>query len=311
MRETSVNDALNIKNLRWLLLTLYCCAFVYSFAQNGLPVARMAVLAWVSAAFILGNVGKPWRKQWQMIGDLTFYACMWLSYDYSRGIADSFGFPLQVELPRNIDKVLFFGNDPNVWMQDQLWNKNIQWYDVFGSIVYFTHFFVPVATSVYLWIRYREQWLRYIRRFASVLFAGVATYVVMPTVPPWMAADEKYPYQILEPLQRSTGRGWNWLGLETVSNVLLRGQQWANPTAALPSLHAAFALFVVVFFWQKMTNKWVRYSSLLFPLSMAWCLVYFAEHYITDIVAGWAYVGASFWFWNRWEAKRQVNEPLA
>jgi membrane-associated phospholipid phosphatase len=311
MRETSVNDALNIKNLRWLLLALYCCAFVYSFAQNGLPVARMAVLAWVSAAFILGNVGKPWRKQWQMIGDLTFYACMWLSYDYSRGIADSFGFPLQVELPRNIDKVLFFGNDPNVWMQDQLWNKNIQWYDVFGSIVYFTHFFVPVATSVYLWIRYREQWLRYIRRFASVLFAGVATYVVMPTVPPWMAADEKYPYQILEPLQRSTGRGWNWLGLETVSNVLLRGQQWANPTAALPSLHAAFALFVIVFFWQKMTNKWVRYSSLLFPLSMAWCLVYFAEHYITDIVAGWAYVGASFWFWNRWEAKRQVNEPLA
>ena len=311
MRETSVNDALNIKNLRWLLLTLYCCAFVYSFAQNGLPVARMAVLGWVSAAFILGNVGKPWRKQWQMIGDLTFYACMWLSYDYSRGIADSFGFPLQVELPRNIDKVLFFGNDPNVWMQDQLWNKNIQWYDVFGSIVYFTHFFVPVATSVYLWIRYREQWLRYIRRFASVLFAGVATYVVMPTVPPWMAADEKYPYQILEPLQRSTGRGWNWLELETVSNVLLRGQQWANPTAALPSLHAAFALFVIVFFWQKMTNKWVRYSSLLFPLSMAWCLVYFAEHYITDIVAGWAYVGASFWFWNRWEAKRQVNEPLA
>jgi membrane-associated phospholipid phosphatase len=311
MREPSVNDALNIKNLRWLLLALYCCAFVYSFAQNGLPVARMAVLAWVSAAFILGNVGKPWRKQWQMIGDLTFYACMWLSYDYSRGIADSFGFPLQVELPRNIDKVLFFGNDPNVWMQDQLWNKNIQWYDVFGSIVYFTHFFVPVATSVYLWIRYREQWVRYIRRFASVLFAGVATYVVMPTVPPWMAADEKYPYQILEPLQRSTGRGWNWLGLETVSNVLLRGQQWANPTAALPSLHAAFALFVIVFFWQKMTNKWIRYSSLLFPLSMAWCLVYFAEHYITDIVAGWAYVGASFWFWNRWEAKRQVNEPLA
>ena len=270
----------------------------------------MAVLGWVSAAFIIGNIGKPQRKQIQMVGDLTFYACMWLSYDFSRGIADSFGFPMQVELPRNIDKVLFFGQDPNVWMQDQMWNKNIQWYDVYGSIIYFTHFFVPVATSVYLWIRYREQWVRYIRRFASVLFAGVLTYIVMPTVPPWMAASEKYPYQILEPLQRSTGRGWNWLGLETVSNVLLRGQQWANPTAALPSLHAAFALFVVAFFWKKMPNKWVQYASLLFPLSMAWCLVYFGEHYITDILAGWAYVGASFWFWNRWEAKRQVVEPL-
>jgi len=306
-----VKNYLTAKNLRWLLLALYCLAFVYSFVQNGLPVARMAVLAWVSAAFIIGNIGKPRRKQLQMVGDLTFYACMWLSYDFSRGIADSFGFPLQVELPRNIDKALFFGHDPNVWMQHQLWSKNIQWYDVYGSIIYFTHFFVPVATSVYLWIRYREQWLRYIRRFASVLFAGVLTYVVMPTVPPWMAASNKFPYQILEPLQRSTGRGWNWLGLETVSSVLLRGQQWANPTAALPSLHAAFALFVVVFFWKQMPNKWVQYASLLFPLSMAWSLVYFGEHYVTDILAGWAYVGASFWFWNRWEAKRQVVEPLA
>ncbi|MDA2967874.1 MAG: hypothetical protein O3B91_10175 [Actinomycetota bacterium] len=122
-----MKNVLTAKNARCFLLALYCCAFLYSFAQNGLPVARMAVLGWVSAAFIIGNIGKPQRKQLQMIGDLTFYACMWLSYDFSRGIADSFGFPMQVELPRNIDKILFFGNDPNIWIQDRLWNKNIQW----------------------------------------------------------------------------------------------------------------------------------------------------------------------------------------
>jgi membrane-associated phospholipid phosphatase len=126
-----------------------------------------------------------------------------------------------------------------------------------------------------------------------------------------MASSTKFDYQILEPLQRSGSRGWSWLGLDTVGNVLISGQKQANPTAAFPSLHAAFALFVVVFFWQRITKPWVRYMSLLFPLSMAWCLVYFGEHYVTDIVAGWAYVGASFWFWNRWEAKRQVTEPLA
>ena len=306
-----MKNILNAKYLRWGLLGSYCLAFIISFAQNGLPVARMPILGWVSAAFIVGNVGKPRRKQLQMIGDLTLYACMWFSYDFSRGIADSLGFPLQVELPRNIDKVLFLGNDPNTWMQQQLWNRNIQWYDVYGSIIYFTHFVVPVAMSVYLWIRYREQWVRYIRRFATVLFTGVATYMMMPTVPPWMASSTKFDYQILEPLQRSGSRGWSWLGLDTVGNVLISGQKQANPTAAFPSLHAAFALFVVVFFWQRMTKPWVRYMSLLFPLSMAWCLVYFGEHYVTDIVAGWAYVGASFWFWNRWEAKRQVTEPLA
>ena len=177
--------------------------------------------------------------------------------------------------------------------------------------MYFTHFFVPVATSVYLWIRYRDEWVRYMRRFATVLFAGVLTYIIAPTVPPWMAASNQFHYQILEPLQRTTERGWSWLGLETVSSVLLRGQQWSNPTAALPSLHAAFALFVVIFFWKKFPREWMRWTALLFPLAMAVTLVYFGEHYVTDIFVGWAYVAGSFWFWNRWEDKRPTLSPLA
>ena len=290
---------------RFCLLALYGIAFVWSFRENGLPVARLAVLGWVAAAFVVGNIGKNWRFQIRMIGDLALYAVMWLSYDYSRGIADTFGFPLQVEAPRNIDRVLFLGTDPNVWMQSTFYSASeVRWYDVLGSLVYFTHFFLPVAASVYLWIRYRDQWVRYIRRFATVLFAGVATYVVMPTVPPWMASSPKYPYRIMPELARPTGRGWNELGLETVSSVLLKGQQWANPTAAMPSLHAAFALFVVVFFWNRMPRDWMRRASLLFPFSMLLALVYFGEHYVIDAVAGWAYVGASFWFWGRWERRR-------
>lgn len=295
------------KNVRNAGLVAYGLAFVWSFQANGLPVARLAVLGWVGGAFLVGNIGKPWTQQRRMVVDLVFYAAMWLSYDYSRGIADTFGFPLQVEAPRNIDRALFLGVDPNEWMQRHFLESSVRWYDVLGSLVYFTHFFVPVATSVYLWIRFREQWLRYIRRFATVLFAGVLTYVVLPTAPPWMASSSKYPYRIMEPLARPTGRGWSELGLETVNSVLLKGQQWANPTAAIPSLHAAFALFVVVFFWRRMPNSWWRGLSLTFPLAMGLTLVYFGEHYVTDIVAGWLYVGGSFWFWGRWEARRAAR----
>lgn len=298
---------MTLKNVRLVALVLYGLAFVWSFQANGIPVARLAVLGWVGGTFLVGNIGKPFAKQRQMVVDLVFYAAMWLSYDYSRGIADTFGFPLQVEAPRNIDRALLLGTDPNAWMQRHFLEASVRWYDVLGSLVYFTHFFVPVATSVYLWMRYRDEWLRYIRRFATVLFAGVLTYVVLPTAPPWMAASEKYPYQIMEPLARPTGRGWSELGLETVNVVLLKGQQWANPTAAIPSLHAAFALFVVVFFWTRMPNRWWRGVSLLFPLAMALTLVYFGEHYVTDIVAGWLYVGASFWFWGRWESRRATK----
>lgn len=295
---------MSLRSIRFGLFLVYGLVFIWSFAYNGLPVARLAVLAWVSVAFIISAIGKPSQQQRQMIGDLTLYAGMWLSYDYSRGIADSVGFPLQVELPRNIDRFLFFGTDPNVWIQEQFLRPTIQWYDVMGSLVYFTHFIFPVAMSVYFWIRHRTEWVRYVRRFATVLFAGVATYIVLPTAPPWMASSPESPYQIMEPLERTTGRGWNWLGLETVNSVILRGQQWANPTAAVPSLHAAFALFMVVFIWKRVQSRWVQGLLALFPVAMGLCLVYFAEHYVIDVLMGWAYVGASFWLWGRWERRR-------
>ena len=299
--------------LRNVLLVAYVGAFIWSFNHNGLPIARMAVLGWVAAAFVIGNMGKSWGSQTRMVRDLALYGAMWISYDYSRGIADTLGFPLQVQTPYNLDRVLFFGNDPIRWMQDQFLRSDVRWYDVLFSIVYFTHFFLPVAASVYLWIRWRDEWLRFIRRFATVLFVGVATFVILPTAPPWMAASEKYPYQITEPYSRTTGRGWTELGLETVTNVLIRGRQWANPTAAFPSLHAAFALFVVMFFWNRMPRPWMRYAAATFPVLMALSLVYFAEHYVVDVLAGWLLVVGSFWFWGRWERRRMPaveQEPV-
>lgn len=301
---------LRLRRIRFVLFLVYGSVFVWSFANNGIPVARLAVLGWVAVAFIISSITKPTRQQLQMVGDLTLYAVMWLSYDYSRGIADSFGFPLQVEMPRNVDRFLFFGTDPNVWIQEQFLSDSTRWYDVVGSLVYFTHFLFPVAMSVYFWMRNREQWLRYIRRFATVLFAGVVTYIVLPTAPPWMASSTRYPYQILEPLARTTGRGWNALGLDTVNSVILRGQQWANPTAAIPSLHAAFALFMVVFIWPQVRQRSIRVLLAAFPVSMALCLVYFGEHYVIDILAGWLYVAGAFWFWNRRERKLSGTTSL-
>ena len=302
---------LDVRTVRRGLLALYGAVFVWSFFVNGLPIARLAVLSWVAAAVVIAHVGRPWRDQRRMTFDLTLYAAMWLSYDYSRGIADSFDFPLQVEMPRNIDRVLFFGTDPNVWVQDVFHRDDTPWYEVILSLVYFTHFILPVAVAVVLWIRNRDQWVRYVRRFATVLFTGVLMFVLLPTAPPWMAASKRHPYRILPPLERTTGRGWSELGLETVTSLLIRGQQWANPTAAFPSLHAAFALLVVVFFWPRFTRRWQRIAAGSFPLLMAFSLVYFAEHYVADILAGWILVAGSFWVWGRYERSRALPRSVS
>ncbi|MEK7409876.1 MAG: phosphatase PAP2 family protein, partial [Actinomycetota bacterium] len=102
-----------------------------------------------------------------------------------------------------------------------------------------------------------------------------------------------------------TARALSHMGLSTVSKLFERGAAITNPVAALPSLHAAFALLVVLFFWSQM-SWWLRVVLLLLPLSMGLCLVYFGEHYVTDILLGWLYVWLVLWVTNRWEHRMVV-----
>jgi membrane-associated phospholipid phosphatase len=257
---------------------------------------------------LIGQLGRPWRR-WVWTGlELAFYAAMWFAYDYSRGIADRLGMPLQVEMPRDIDRALFFGTDPNVWMQQQFFERDhVRWYDVAGSMIYYTHFIVPVAVAVILWVSNRRQWGRYVRRFATSLLVAVAGFILLPTVPPWMAASKKFPYDALPPLARPTTRGWAHLNFKTFVDWVIQGRDWANPTAAMPSLHAGFALLVPLFLMPFVRGRFattLKVALGVFPVLMAATLVYFGEHYVADILGGWLVVAGSFLGWGWWEQRR-------
>ena len=54
----------------------------------------------------------------------------------------------------------------------------------------------------------------------------------------------------------------------------------------MPSLHGALSMLLAVFLWPFVRRPW-RPLLLLYPLVMAFVLVYSAEHYVVDILAGW------------------------
>ncbi|MHB1089472.1 MAG: phosphatase PAP2 family protein [Ilumatobacteraceae bacterium] len=267
-----------------------------------MPVDRIAVVSWILAAFIFANVGKPIADQWRMLKDWSLFALLLFAYDYSRGLADQLGRPVDFTVTRNVDRALFLGHDPNVWIQQHLnISPNLAWYEYPLAVTYMTHFIVPIGVAVTLWVRNRAEWVRFMRRLGLLLAAGVVTYVIFPVAPPWMAARNGY----LAPIRRITARAWSQMGLSTVSKVFDRGAAITNPVAAFPSLHAAFALLVVVFFWRKMPPP-LRVTALVLPASMALSLVYFGEHYVTDILVGWLYVWLVLWIAHRWERRLVV-----
>ncbi len=293
------------------MFAVYGVQYIQSFFTNGLPISRKSVMLSVIFPVLIGQLGRPWRRWVWTILELAGYSAMWFAYDYSRGIADRLGMPLQVEMPRDIDRALFFGTDPNVWMQQQFFDRDhVRWYDVASSMIYYTHFIVPVAVAVVLWVTNRRQWGRYVRRFATALFVAVAGFILLPTVPPWMAASKKFPFEILDPIARPTTRGWAHLDFKTFVDWVITGRDWANPTAAMPSLHAGFALLVPLFFMPFVRGRFAIIAKVtlgVFPILMAATLVYFGEHYVADILGGWLVVAGSFLGWGWWEHKRTAE----
>jgi hypothetical protein len=199
---------------------------------------------------------------------------------------------------------------PTVWLQDRLYDPStIHWWDVLVSWVYFSHFVAALAAAVVLWLRDRARWAAYMRRFAFLSVAGLVTYFLYPAAPPWWAAK----YGLLEDVARISTRGWRAFGMHGAGNVLNAGQFAANPVAAMPSLHTAFALFVVVFFLGTTRRRWWP-LLLSYPLAMTFTLVYAGEHYVIDVFVGWAYVGLTFvvvGLAERWWAARRGRAAAA
>jgi hypothetical protein len=63
--------------------------------------------------------------------------------------------------------------------------------------------------------------------------------------------------------------------------------EMVNPVAAMPSLHAGYSMLFTWFFFKRTRRVWAKALLALYPLVMAFTLVFGGEHYMIDILAGW------------------------
>ena len=286
-------------------LVAYLVVFFWSIFANGIPVDRIAVLLWMLTAFLVASIGRSRDDVIQMVRDWLVLVAIYMAYDYSRGTADQWGIGVNYTLLRDIDRLLFFGNDPGVWMQKTFLRSDVRWYDVGGAIVYMLHFVLPVVPLASLRVRQRTEWIRYVRRFALTLAIAVSVFIMFPAAPPWMSAEKG----LFPPIQRITGRGWWELNLKTVSKTLDRGAAVLNAVAAMPSLHAGLSLLAALWFTRN-ARLWIRVVAMGYPLIMTATLVYFGEHYVIDCLAGFVVVITAWIIADRWEARRDTTSPL-
>jgi membrane-associated phospholipid phosphatase len=156
-----------------------------------------------------------------------------------------------------------------------------------------------------LWFFARARFRRYIATICLLAAMGFATYALFPAAPPWLASRSGE----LEWTTRTIGPISGEIPFVSLSweQLFERGSQYSNPVAAVPSLHAAYTLLITLVLW-RVAGRW-RVLLAAYPLAMAFALVYTAEHYVVDILLGWAYAVAAYWAVNR-IADRLARRPV-
>jgi PAP2 superfamily len=319
--------------LRRVAVAIWTVVIVYRTVTSGFAFNRELLLLYICTGLAAASIGQG-RRMLYVIRDWLPFTLVLVAYDLSRGAADLVGRPTMWHWQVDADRSLFFGTMPTVWLQEHIKLPNPPWWEVVLSTVYMSFFVLPYVVAGVLWLRDRDEWKAFVKLFVVLSFAALVFYAVLPAAPPWAASrctaadveggpsGPKCMFRsargvpdggLLGSMQTSqdgangwieriVGRGWGKLNLHTASALIDQGQASVNLVAAVPSLHAGMTLAIAAFLWNRVRRRW-RPFWVAYVIIMAFTLVYTAEHFVIDILLGWALATvvllAISWFTSR------------
>ncbi len=257
----------------------------------GVPTSHDLVFFWFALGIISFSVTDVRRRTSRLVIEWSPFIAVLFIYDRLRGYADGLLFHAR-EVPQiKIEAALFGRPIPTVWLQAHLWHGagDLRWWDYATWFIYLTHFFATLIVAAVLWRWAHDRFVRFATMVCVLSLAGFATYVLFPAVPPWLAAR----HGSIGSANRTIAIVWQHVPIAHFGSLFEKGQTYANNVAAMPSLHAAFSLLIVLYVW-RLVPRWWRPLLALYPPAMAFSLVYTGEHYVVDCIAGWAYAVATF-----------------
>ncbi len=285
--------------------------FAVVTAVFGPPTGREVVTAWLLLLLyaVVGGDGRAWRRA--IVHDWLPFLVVLFGYDTLRGFAPDLVGRAHVLPQLRADEFLFHGTLPTVWLQQHLYHPSPSWYDYAIVPVYLSHFVVPTAVAAGLWAMSYARFRRYVWSFVVLTIATLTTYAVFPAEPPWLAS-QTHP-GLLPPVVRVTTQTLQVAGIPTIHNAVERGEAYANPVAAIPSLHSAVPMLIVLLAWPY-ARRLGHVLLACYIAGMTFTLVYGGEHYVIDVLIGWAYAAGSVlavrWLlprFDRWRAARSAT----
>jgi membrane-associated phospholipid phosphatase len=223
----------------------------------------------------------------RFLGDWVPFIAIFLGWEAMRGIVHNDGIAPQLASLANIEKWLFFGHDPAEVLQHSVSGTTLHVLAVIATLVYFCHFVMPLLVGLVLWIKDRTQYLRFATALLGMCLVAFVFFLLVPTAPPWYAE------------QAGVLSGVTKLISTTLPSAVSPFYQSLNPnpTAAFPSLHAAFPF--LCFLALRRVYPRASWIALVWSLLVFVSVVFLGEHYAVDVIGGVALASASWWVMMR------------
>jgi hypothetical protein len=149
------------------------------------------------------------------------------------------------------------------------------------NLFYFLgHFLLTGLFFIWLYHRSRDGFRSFRNGFLAATAIAVVIHWQFPTAPPRLISG----LGITDTLRLF----WN------VDIGSPRVDGFSNPVAAVPSLHAGWAVGVGVGLVRYATRRWLKVLGVLYPLAVTLTIVVTGNHFIFDALAGAAVLAAGF-----------------
>ena len=276
-------------------------AFVVPLVRRRLRVPTAATVAATVAGPLAVAVLRPRTPR----RDVALFAVqMWgfaVAHELPYDDPEALRARLRIRYPIHVDRRLGAGELPSLRLQRALSRPGeATVLDRVLSAAHWVWFFQPHLSLLYVLARDSERFPRAARQLAATYDIGCLVYFLVPTAPPWWAAEEGHIQRELGPREGGAVEA----ELPELRRIMVDvgdqvwGRAWpklyeslgGNPWAAMPSLHFATSLMAAILLAE--TGPVAGAAGWAYALTLGVALVYLGEHYLTDLLAGTALVVA-------------------
>jgi hypothetical protein len=217
----------------------------------------------------------------------SVFIIFWILYDYLKAFPNYLYKDVSIEELYQLE-LNWFGIDidGNRITPNEYWLTNrIVFLDVMSGLFYLLWVPVPMAFSVFLFIKGRKrQFLYFLMTFLLVNLLGFVGYYLYPAAPPWYI--QYYGTGFIRDTLSNPAQLIHFdefFGVPVFQTIYSKG---SNVFAAMPSLHSAYPLIVLYYGIKNRLGTVANIFFVVVVFGIWFAAVYTSHHYILDVLAG-------------------------